>query len=122
MLSSEAEGNKKIFKANTKHPLFENMHHLVMKYVGLDRIVEKITERLGDVEAVYLVGDYAQGIDSGIIDLFIVAENLNTKYFVQLLMKVESEINRKIRYIHFKESTELSRHLNNQGYLLLWEK
>lgn len=122
LLSSEMEGNKKLFKANQGHPLFENLHSLVIKYVGLDRIVEKITWRLGSVQQVYLVGDYAEGRDEGILDLFILAPELNIEYLVNLIEKVEAEIKRKIRYIHFKSKTDLQKMLEHQYHLLLWEQ
>lgn len=121
MLSSESEGNKKVYTANRKHPLFENLHGLVMKYVGLDKIVDNITERLGTVQAVYLVGDYAEGRDSGIIDLFIQASDLNLDYLLALIDKAEKEIERKIRYAHFKTELEIEKILNQRTYLLIWE-
>ena len=121
MLSSESEGNKRVYSANRKHPLFENLHGLVMKYVGLDKIVDSITERLGTVEAVYLVGDYAEGRDSGIIDLFIQATDLNSDYLLALIAKAEEEIERKIRYVHFKGELEIEKMLNQQSHLLIWE-
>lgn len=121
MLSSGIDGNKKVYSANRKHPLFENLHGLVMKYIGLDKIVDSITERLGTVEAVYLVGDYAEGRDSGIIDLFLLASDLNVEYLLILLEKVENEIKRKIRYAHFKTELEIQKLLNQQSHLLIWE-
>lgn len=121
MLSSKTEGNKKVYTANPEHPLFENLHGLVMKYVGLDKIVDSITERLGQVEAVYLVGEYADGRDSGIIDLFILATDLNLDYLFVLLDKAEQEIERKIRYVHFKTRMEIEKLLSQQSHLLIWE-
>ena len=121
MLSSESEGNKKVYTANRKHPLFENLHGLVMKYVGLDKIVDKITERLGTVEAVYLVGDYAEGKDSGVVDLVIVASKLDFDYLVKIIAKAEGEINRKVRYLHYKTMEETASIRKEQAHLLLWE-
>lgn len=122
LLSSEVEGNKKLFMANQQHPLFENLHNLILKYVGLDKIIERISHRLGSVEQVYLVGDYAEGRDEGIIDLFILAPELYTEYLVTLLGKLETEIERKIRYVHFKSKTDLQKLLEQQNHLLLWEQ
>ena len=39
LLCSESEGNKKIFRANTTHPLFSEIHNIVMKHIGLDQVV-----------------------------------------------------------------------------------
>jgi len=122
MLKSELDGNKKVFMANRKHPLFDNLHAMVMKYIGIDKIVENISIRLGDIQKVYLVGDYAEGRDSGIIDLFILASDLDALYLMKLLQKAEAKIDRKIRYVHFEAEQELLSLLNNQANLLIWEK
>ncbi len=98
MLTSFQNGNKKMFKANTKHPLFKEVHNLLLKHIGLDRIIENVVERLGEVEKVYLVGDFSKGLDSQIIDLIFIG-NIDTGYLIELIDKVEGLINRKIRYL-----------------------
>ena len=109
MLSSEMKGNKKVFSANIKHPLFKEVHNIVMKQVGLDKIINQVVERLGFVEEVYLVGKFAKGIDSNIIDLVFVG-NIDKVYLVSLIGKVEKIIDRKIRYL-----TYLTRKRNKLG-------
>ena len=96
MLQSEMDGNKKVFTANQNHPLFGNLHQMVMKYVGLDQLVERITDKLGQLQKVYLVGDYAEGRDTGIIDLILIGTDLDYEYLVTLIKKVEAEIERKV--------------------------
>lgn len=98
MLSAEHEGNKKVFRANTKHPLFKEIHNIIRKHIGLDRIIETVVERLGEVEKVYLVGEFSRGLDSEIIDLIFVG-NIDQKYLINLIGKAEKLINRKIRYL-----------------------
>lgn len=122
MLESSSVGNKKFYTANLDHPLFDNLHNLVLKYVGIYDIVERITDRLGPVQQVFLVGDYAKGLDHGIIDLFILADDLDFNYLVQLISKVEEDINRKIRFVHYKSNDELMKQLEQQPSLLLWER
>ena len=123
MLSSMMKGNKKIFQANTNHPLFKEIHNIILKYVGLDQIVEKVVERLGDVEKVYLVGQFAKGIDSEIIDLVFLG-NVDKGYLVELVEKVEEVINRKVRYLVYK-NTDISK-INWNNFdakpLLLWSR
>jgi len=122
MLTSDMDGNKKVYQANKSHPLFENLHGLMLKYVGLDKIVENIIHRLGDIEAVYLVGDYAKGRDSGIVDLLIIAPKLDFEYLINLIKKAEKQIDRKIRYLHYKKLDEINIPLKEQANLLLWQK
>ena len=122
MLMSDTEGNKKIFRANKNHPLFESLHGLMVKYVGLDRIIENITQSLGDLKKVYLIGDYAQGRDSGIIDLLFIGNELNTDLLLHFIKRAEGQIKRKVRYVHFKDEGSLTTPLDQQPHLLLWQK
>lgn len=97
MLESFSEGNKKFFRANTLHPLFNEIRSIVLKTVGLDQIVEKVIQNLGEVNLVYLTGNFAAGLDSDVIDLLLIG-NVDRDYLSQLVFKVEDLINRKIRY------------------------
>jgi hypothetical protein len=102
MLVAELSGNKKIFRANTQHPLFREVNTILMKYLGLDQIIENVVKRLGEVEKVFL-GDFARGLDSAIIDLIFVG-NIDRHYLLQLIEKVETLVKRRIRYIIYTPS------------------
>lgn len=121
MLSSETIGNKKFFKANTAHPLYDEVHNILLKHLGFDQIIEKVIERLGPVKEVYLTGDFSQGKDSEIIDLIFIG-HVNREYLLKLIGRVEQLIRRKIRFLMFEESDEKSvkKILKEQQPLLLW--
>lgn len=123
MLSTEVIGNKKMFKANTKHPLFKEIHNILLKHIGLDRIIENVVNRLGDVSRVYLIGDFAKGLNSQIIDLIFVG-NIDKTYLLELVEKAENLIQRKVRYLIYQEDELSERELNeiNPERLLLWAK
>lgn len=94
----------------------------MMKHVGLDKVVDSITEKLGKIQEVHLVGDYAERRDTGIIDLFILASELNLDYLMRLLEKAEHEIDRKLRFVHFRTKLEIDKLLDHQAHLLIWEE
>ncbi|MFM2269028.1 MAG: hypothetical protein RL757_2469 [Bacteroidota bacterium] len=123
MLTSASKGNKKIFQANLQHPLFGDIHGILMKYIGLDHVIENVVKRLGEVEQVFLVGEFSKGLDSQIIDLIFVG-NMDQTYLVQLIEKVEKLISRKIRYLVFAKQEFSEQQLDNfsPSPLLLWEK
>jgi len=123
MLESFTKGNKKIFKANTKHPLFLDVRSLILKYVGLDKVVDSIINRLGELDKVYVIGNFARGLDSEIIDLVFVGK-VDKKYLLELSEKAEKKIKRKIRFVTF-ESDEFSLEKikdEKAEPLLLWSK
>ncbi|MEZ4957064.1 MAG: ArsR family transcriptional regulator [Saprospiraceae bacterium] len=121
MLSSFLNGNKKMFQANTKHPLFGEVQNMLMKTIGLDKIILTVIERLGEVEKVFLVGDFAKGLDSPIIDLIFIGD-IDKNYLVNLVEKAEELVKRKIRYLIYN-SIEFELH-STKGFgneaLLLW--
>lgn len=123
MLSSFMNGNKKMFQANPSHPLYSEVHNIVMKHVGLDKVIQDVIERLGDVEKVYLSGKFAEGLNGNVIDLLFIG-NVDKYYLLKLVEKVEGLINRKIRYIIYKpeEWTEELHIKFNPSPLLLWSR
>jgi hypothetical protein len=123
MIESWMDGNKKIFQANTRHPLFKELHNILLKYVGLDQIIENVIERLGEVQKVFLVGDFSKGLDSEIIDLIFIGD-VDKGYLLQLVDKVEGLIHRKIRYLIYSEAeaTTIDWAKYNPLPLLLWSR
>jgi len=123
LLVSASEGNKKIYKANTQHPLFPEINGLLMKHIGLDKIIEKVAHKLGKLDAVYLVGELAKGQNSKVIDLWFVGDEIDKKYLLDLIEKAEQMINRKIRYIILdkKELTDFLKANGKNELLLLWK-
>ena len=45
-----------------------------------------------------ILGDYAEGIDSGYIEILIVGDNISEKYLNQITPKIEKKINRKVTF------------------------
>lgn len=121
MLTSTINGNKKIFQADTSHPLYEEVHRILIKHIGLDRIIANVIERLGEVSKVFLVGDFSRGIDSPIIDLLFIG-NIDKAYLISLIDKAEEIINRKIRYIIYDEFENIEWEQFRSEPLLLWAK
>ena len=70
----------------------------MLKHLGLEDVVDKVLERMGAVKEIILVGDYALGKDSGKIEVFLIGEQLNMDYIVQLEEKIEKLIKRKISF------------------------
>ncbi len=90
--------NKVEYKANTHHPLFDVLQKVVLKHLGMEDVVETVLDRMGAVDQIILVGDYAKGNDSGLIEVFLIGQNLNMEYISQLEDKIEKLIGRKVSF------------------------
>ena len=120
MLKSNLSGNKKIYQANTKHPLFFDIQKIVMKHVGIDEIINNVAKNLGLLERVYLTGSFVKGNDSKIIDLVFIGE-IDEAYLNTLIAKSEKLIKRKInvKVVSIKDFNETN-YIDKQNYLLCW--
>jgi len=124
LLSSEMSGNKKVFRANTTHPLFQDIHNILMKNIGLDQIIDRVVTKLGNVDMAFVTGDFARGIDGPIIDLVFVGNEINQEYLIRLVGKTEDLISRKIRYVIFdpNEFDGYRDSLSKREMLLIWRR
>jgi len=124
MLTTEVDGNKKYFRANIAHPLYNDIHNIMLKYIGFDKIVERVIEKLGNLEIVYVSGDFAKGISTEIIDLMFVGDKIDKEYLTRLIGKTENLIKRKIRYVVFKisEFKSFEKTQKESDLLVLWKK
>jgi DNA-binding transcriptional ArsR family regulator len=122
LLKSEKNGRSVYYTANREHPLFPELKSMVSKVMGLDQVIDGIVNRLGDLEAAYLLDDYAEGKDTGIIDLLLVG-NINQYHLNDLTQKTERYIKRKIRSLVLsdKEFKEFFVRLEGKPHVLLWE-
>jgi len=90
------EGSKITYQANKLHPFFSILQQLIRKYVGLDTIIENIVGNAGEIDKVYLLGDYARGVDSGHIEVLVQGTSLNDAYLHQLATKVADLIQKRV--------------------------
>ncbi len=117
MLTSSMEGNRRYFQANLQHPLYDQIHQILLKTYGIQHILDEVILRLENVRFVYLTGDIARGIDTQVIDLYLIGD-IDEVFLKKRVTKVRKVIHRKIRTKVappglFKESQ-----LESQAFLL----
>ncbi len=108
--------NKVEYKVNSDHPLYETLKKVVYKHLGLEDIVSTVIDKMGNVNQIILIGDYATGIDSGNIEIILVGENLNSKYINQLEDKIENLISRKVSFYL------ASKFLSDKKHIILYDE
>ncbi|KOF04017.1 transcriptional regulator [Roseivirga seohaensis subsp. aquiponti] len=121
MLDSDLVGNKKVFKANKKYPLFQEVRSILLKYTGLQDVIDEVVEKLGDLSKVYLSGDLALGKDSDVVSLIFVG-NPDLHYLVQLIQKAESLVPKKIQYLVYSNEEAAIMTFDPNQNLLIWNE
>ena len=123
LLKSEKDGRQIYYMANTEHALFPELKSMVAKVMGIDQVIDSIIQRLGNLEKAYLIDDYAEGKDTGIIDLVLVGD-IDSYHLNDLSKKTEGYIKRKIRTLVLSQSEyrNFITELNKRPNILIWEK
>ncbi len=122
-LVSQREGRTVYYQANTDHPLFPELASIVRKITGIDGLVSSVLKRLGNLEGAYLTGDYAEGRDTGIIDVVLIG-GIDRKQLDDVTRKTERYIRRKIRPLVLtqREFEKLAHSGSLQPRMLLWRQ
>jgi predicted nucleotidyltransferase len=122
LLDAKVQGNKKVYHANRKHPLFDNIRQLLLKHTGIDQIIESVVKDLQGLHSAYMTGSFACGKDNPVIDILLVGTHIETTYLLMLIDKAEQLIDRKIRYVIIKPE-EKEKYLSvYPEALLLWQQ
>lgn len=96
LLCAESKGNKKVYQANPRHPLFGDIRSLVLKHSGITQVIEGVVERVG--------------------------ENIDMDYFNSLVKKAEDLIKRKIHCTIIFPEKETDYFTSEEKRLLIWKK
>jgi len=108
LLTSRADGNRLCYQANREHPLYSEIHHLVLKTSGL---VDVLRAALADpkVEWAFVFGSIPRGEESARsdVDLMVIGD-LGLRALTSLLSGVADQIGREINP-HVLRRAELMR-------------
>lgn len=122
LLQHEKIGRQVSYSANQNHPLFKELISIARKTMGVDKVIDGIVNRLGDLERAYLIDDYAEGKDTGVVDLLLVGD-IDQYHLNDLSMKTERYIKRKIRslVLNRTEFDAFLPKLEKRKHILIWE-
>lgn len=96
LLISRADGNRLWYQANREHPLYPEIHHLVLKTSGLADVL-RVSLADPKVEWAFVFGSIPRGEESARsdVDLMVIGD-LGLRALTSLLSGVASQIGREI--------------------------
>lgn len=96
LLVRERVGNRVYYSANDQHPLYIDLHHIVLKTVGLTDMLRKVLDVEG-IKIAFIFGSIAKGGNraSSDIDLVIIG-SLGLRQVTSLLSGLSDSIGREL--------------------------
>lgn len=120
LLISERKGKRRYYTANKKHPFYCEIRHIVYKTVGIDKILKNINNKVPNLEAVFIVGNFASGVDSDTIELVFVGQGIDPVDINQRVKMVEKLIQRRIMHLLYTPD-QMNYFFRNKPHLIIWK-
>ena len=115
LIVAQQDGQKVLYRPNVQNLFYRELCGLVSKHMGFDQLIERVLDQVGELAALYVVGDYAKGLDTGTIEVAIVGD-VDSEYLERLTNRAEGELDRKVRISVF--SDEASFRAQGHEYVL----
>lgn len=119
VLVSTAEGRQKYYQANRHNPIFNELHGLILKTVGMADIIRRALEpRMPDIRLSFVFGSVAGKTENRLsdIDLLIVG-NISFGEIVDLVSPAEKTLNRELNPVVYSLS-EFNRRLSEDHHFI----
>lgn len=113
LLISFKLGNKKFYRANVSHAFFPDIRNMLLKEIGFDSVRTHLYQEVSGLSEIWVIGSHAKGLNSNIIDLVLVGQQLDNNKIGDTLRDVELTIRKKIRFI-ILQTNEFSNFLGHQ--------
>jgi predicted nucleotidyltransferase len=96
LVLKEVDGNRTYYRANKNHPLYNDIHNLVLKTTGLVDVLRNALETQ-KIKLAFVFGSFAKGEESADSDIDVmVIGNLGLRDITRLLSDTQEKIFREI--------------------------
>ena len=96
LVLKEVDGNRTYYRANKNHPLYNDIHNLVLKTIGLVDVLRNALETQ-KIKLAFVFGSFAKGEESADSDIdLMVIGNLGLRDITRLLSDTQEKIFREI--------------------------
>ena len=99
LVTVRQSGNQKHYQANRSSPVYNELHGLIVKTVGVvDPLREALHTRANDIRAAFVYGSVAKGTDKSDsdIDLMVLSDELEHADLFEILEAAEHALARRI--------------------------
>ena len=119
ILVSVTEGKQKYYQANRKSPLFDELHGLMLKTVGVADVIKKALEpRLADIKLAFVFGSVAKRTENRFSDIdLLVVGDITFGEVVDLILAAEEALNRELNPVVYTLA-EFNKRLSENHYFI----
>jgi DNA-binding transcriptional ArsR family regulator len=117
LVTARRAGNRVYFRANQEHPLYRELHSLVLKTNGLADVITSALEN-AEVDVAFVFGSMVEGDATGTSDVdLMVVSTLSLRELSNVLFGAAESIGREIN-IHVMPSAEYRKRLTQGDHFV----
>lgn len=119
ILVSNTEGKHKYYQANRQSPLFNELHGLILKTVGVADVIKKALEpRMADIKLAFIFGSVAKRAENRFSDIdLLVVGDITFGEVVDLISIAEGALNRELNPVVYT-LTEFNKRVSENHYFI----
>jgi predicted nucleotidyltransferase len=119
ILVSTTEGRQKYYQANRQSPLFNELHGLMLKTVGVADIIKKALEpRMADIKLAFIFGSVARKAENRFSDIdLLVVGDITFGDLIDLISTAEESLSRELNPVVYT-LTEFNKRLSENHYFI----
>ena len=118
LVKERKDGNRLYYEANRDHPLYPEVHNLVLKTIGLLQLFQESLINEPSIKIAFIFGSIARQEENGKsdVDLMVIGD-LGMRRLTGLLSGVSNKISREINPHVFAQKEFLTRKSNKDHFL-----
>ena len=119
IIQRRVQGRQVYYQANQKSPIYNELHGLILKTVGVADIIKKALEpRIADIKLALIFGSVAKRTENRFSDMdLLVVGNITFGEVVDLLSPAEGTLNRELNPVVYTLA-EFNRRLSENHYFI----
>lgn len=119
ILVKNTEGKQKYYQANRQSPIFNELHGLILKTVGVADIIKKALEpRIAEIRLAFIFGSVAKRAENRFSDIdLLVVGDITFGEVVDLISTAEGALNRELNPVVYTLA-EFNKRLSENHYFI----
>jgi predicted nucleotidyltransferase len=119
ILVKNTEGKQKYYQANRQSPIFNELHGLILKTVGVADIIKKALEpRIADIKLAFIFGSVAKRAENRFSDIdLLVVGDITFGEVVDLISTAEGALSRELNPVVYTLA-EFNKRLSENHYFI----
>lgn len=119
LLESRRLGKLKLYKLNTRHPLYPELKSVVAKTVGIEEMIRAELLKLKGIKTAGIYGSFAGGKEQAVSDIdLLILGDVDEKLLIRAIKSLEDRLQREINYTLYSPVKWRQRKMAGDSFVL----